>query len=289
MEKTNQITIVGKLVSADVKTGFDKGGNSYVSTTAVIESVLDGVSNVFEVNFYSKEMTKDNKVSKLYTDYVNLPALAGKKVEVSANFRETRFWSTKNNQMASGMALSGRFVKGALPTANDEATFMVGGFILTALTERVNKNNEIYRYDLAIGQSNYNDTKMSKFTLHVDPSKPEIVRGARQYELGSTVLLKGVLHSIEESKTVESSSTAFGEPITKTYTNTIKSYFITAGSDPIKGEEAYSTEVIKSLVEAYKAEDAEIAAKAQNAAAESPAPAVENPAPAVTHRQVSLI
>ena len=112
--RVNNFKIVGKLVSADVKKGFDKSGKSYVSTNAVIQNEVDGKLNTFEVNFYSGEMTRDNKVSQLYTKYVSLPELINKKVEVTGELKENRYWSSNLGQIVGSQQLSGRFVNGVL-------------------------------------------------------------------------------------------------------------------------------------------------------------------------------
>lgn len=283
--QTNSVKIVGKLVNADVKTGFDKSNNSYVSVNTTVVSEIEGKTNTFEVNFYAREMTKDNKVSQLYTNYVKLPELVGKKVEIDGSLRENRFWSTKGEQLVSSQLITGRFVKGVLDSVADKATYEIGGFVVRPLTEKKNKEGAIYRYDLSLGQANYSGDKMSVFTLHVDPSQPEIVRGARAYESGMTVLVQGNLNFVQETVTVVDENTGFGQPMAKTYTNTTKNYFITSGSNPYKNEQTYSSDVIRTLIDAYKANDVQLMSAAQSGQNS----AVKEEAPAVSHRQASLI
>lgn len=279
---TNEIKIVGRLISADVKKGFDKSNRSYASVNATIQSEIGGKTNVFEVNFYSQEMTKDNKVSQLYTNYVKLPELIGKKVEVSGSLRENRYWSTSLGQIVSSQQLTGRFVKGIVETTADEATYKLGGFVVKTMVEKKNKAGEVYRYDLALGQSNYSGTSMNMYTLHVDPTQTEIVRGVQNYEAGMTVVLNGNLMFTQEQVTVTDENSGFGQPMVKTYTNSQKNFYITGGSNPITDETRYPQEQIMALVEAYKANDATLMGSApQDAPVTQAAP--------VTKRQTSLI
>ncbi len=285
--RENEVVIVGKLVSVDVRKDFDKNNKSYISVDAVIESQISGKKNVFEINFYTREMTKDNKPNKLYQSYDKLPELVNKKIEVSGELVENRFWSANLGQMVSAQKINGKFIKTQLDTVADSATFSLGGFVVKELVEKTNKNNEVYRYDIAIGQANYNATAMNMFTVHVNPEDKEIVRGVKTYQAGMTVLVKGNLVFTEEQVTVEDENSGFGEKISKVYTNRQKNYYISGGSNPITSAEAgqYSGELIKNLIEAYKQKDVELMSNASSKEANAP---VEKEAP-VTQRQSSLI
>lgn len=285
--QNNSVKIIGRLVNADVKTGFDKANNSYISVTATIASEIEGKTNTYEVNFYSKEMTKEGKVSQLYTNYAKLPDLVNKKVEIDGSLRENRFWSSNAGQLISAQLITGRFVKGVVETVADKATYELGGFIVKTLTERKNKEGNIYRYDLSLGQANYSGDSLSVFTLHVNPNQSEIVRGAQNYEAGMTVIVQGVLNFTQETVSVVDENSGFGQPMVKTYTNSQKNFYITSGSNPIHTEQTYSSDVIRSLIESYKAKDVQLMSAAQsNTHTEKP---VEDAAPAVTRRQTSLI
>lgn len=285
--RKNEVIITGRLVAADIKKDFDKNGKSYISVNATIQSEIKGKTNTFEVDFYAREMTKDNKVNKLYTTYSEIENFLNKKVNVSGELTENRFWSSNAGQLVSAQKINGKFIKGELETTADSATFTIGGFVIKELVEKVNKNNEVYRYDLSIGQANYNNTSMSVFVLHVDPADTEIVRGVKTYQAGMTVQVKGNLCFTSEQVTVVDENSGFGEEISRVYTNKQKNYFITGGSNPIKGEESgqYSMDLIQSLIAAYKQKDVELQSGASAQEAKKPA---EKAAP-VTSRQSSLI
>lgn len=110
-EATNTINIVGTLVKADVKTGNMKSsGEGYVSVKATVESMIDGVKNTYDLDFFSQQLTKaDDKgnraESKLYTSYVNMTSLIGKKVRVNGNITEDRFVNKTTNTITSAQKL----------------------------------------------------------------------------------------------------------------------------------------------------------------------------------------
>ena len=93
--RENSIKIVGRLTDAQVTLGNRKdNGQGYISVDATVVSLINGVSNEFKVNFYTNQLTKDGKQSKLYDSYNKLPEMIGKKVEIDGEIRENRYWST---------------------------------------------------------------------------------------------------------------------------------------------------------------------------------------------------
>lgn len=284
--RTNSFKVVGTLASAEVKTGVAKSGG-YVSVDAVITAVIDGVNNEYQIGFYASETTKEGKHSKLYDTYVGLPELLNKKVEITGEIRENRYWSTNLGQLISTQLLSGRWVKGVPASTADEGSYEIGGFIGRQITERKNKNDEVYRYDVTVGQSNFNGDGMSIFTLHINPDNREILNGVESYEIGETVKLKGKLAFTVETKTEADPNSGFGEPMMRTYTNRQRNFYIIGGSNPgaISGDEAYTPAVVKQLKEAYDKRDVELQSSAKT---EAPTAPVVNEAP-VTRRQTSLL
>lgn len=289
--RENSIKIVGKLTDAQVTLGNRKdNGQGYVSVDTTIESVIGGVSNEFKVGFYASQMTKEGKISKLYESYSRLPELVGKKVEVDGEIRENRYYSTNLNQLVSTQLLSGRFVKGVADSTVDVATFVVGGFLVKTPVEKRNKKDEVYRYDVTLGQSNYAGNGMSMITLHIDPNRRDVVSGVEGlYNVGDTIQFTGSLVFKTEVVTVEDANTAFGAPVTKTYTNRQSNYYIEGGSNPLADERAYPQDVINTLIAAYKAHDVELqSAAASKDSGSAPAASVAA-TPVVTKRQTSLI
>lgn len=285
--RTNTFKVVGRLLNTDVRTGTLKSnGQEYISIDVTVQSTIGGKNNEFEISLFANKLTKDGKPSQLYTSYSKLPELVNKKVEISGDIRENRYFSSNLNQIISTQQLNGRWVRGVADSSADEATYELGGFIVKSLVERQNKAGEVYRYDLTIAQSNYAGNGLSMYTLHVDPSRRDILAGVEGYNVGDTVRLNGSLNFTVETVTAASNNDGgFGEPVTRTYTNRQRSFFIEGGSAPIQDDTAYDNVTIKTLIDAYKANDVALTAKGSTST--STAPAVED-AP-VTRRQTSLI
>lgn len=282
--RQNSFKIVGTLVSADVKTGVGKNGG-YVSVDTIITSDFDGKNHEYQVGFYANETTKEGAHSKLYDTYVALKNLEGSKVDVSGEIRENRYFSSNVGQLISTQLLSGKWVKSVPVTTANEATYELGGFLGRQVTEKKNKQDEVYRYDVVIGQSNYNGDNMSIFTLHINPTDMEILRGVEGYSIGDTVKLKGILAFTVETKTEIDPNSGFGEPMMRTFTNKQRNFYITSGSNPIEGDSAYDSVTIRTLKEAYDKRDVELMNAAKTTTATAP---VVNEAP-VTRRQTSLL
>ena len=286
LQHVNTFKVVGRLVKADVKLGTStKNGQPYVSATATVQSVINGETKEFEIDFYSSQMTGAGKVSALYTSYSKMAELEGKKVEITGSIRENRYFSSNLNQIVSAQELAGRFIKGVAESAADDAKWEMSGFIVKTLQEKVNKKEEVYRYDLTIAQANYSGSAISMFVLHVDPSRRDIITGVEGYEVGQTVRLNGALNFKVETVTSESKNEGgFGQGVIKTYTNRTKNFFIEGGSAPIKDETKYDGAVISDLISAYKARDVELADKGRS----SNSTPVES-TPTITKKQTSLI
>ena len=288
--KTNSFKVVGRLSSSNLEVKQRKdNGNTFISGDIVVIAELGGAKNEFEISFYANQKTADGKDSALFTSYSKLADLVGKKIEVTGSLGESRFWSSKTNQMASKQTLNGRFVRGVAESTADEGSFEIGGFVVQGLTERTNKNNEVYRYDLTLGQANYKGDAMMRLVAHINPADRDIVNGVRGYEVGQTVRVNGDLRFIvTETRAERSNEGGFGEPVVRVYTNKQHNFFITGGTAAIKDPEQgmYSSEVIRGLVAGYKARDVELENKAKSSApAEQPA----EEEPRVTSKQTSLI
>lgn len=294
-ESSNYFKVVGTLVKADVKTGTMKAnGEEYVSVKATVESLINNEKNTYDIDFFSAKLTKaDDKgnraESQLYTSYVNLPTLLNKKVEVTGSISEDRYVNKQNNTLVSTQKLSGRFVRGTADTTADESTFTIGGFILSGLRQSQNKEGEVYRYSIEVGQENYSG-KLNKFTLHVNPKDGDIVSGLESLGVGTTFKFVGTLNFITQTQTVEQPA-VFGKPIVRTYTNTYRNYYIESGSNEDIIE--YPDDVVTKLISDYKANDTELLNNAKTVAtpvtAHTAAPAATPAQKPLSTRQRSLL
>jgi hypothetical protein len=291
MLKTNSFHVVGTLVDVVSKTGtFKQNGHNYINATATIKSTIEGQENIYKVRFFSSDVKADGTPNKLYSVYSSLESnFKGHRVSIDGSIRENRFVG-KDGQIHSGQSLEGKWISAANESNMDEGTWSIAGFVVKDVAEKTNKNNEIYRYDFAIGQANYKEDNMSMFTLHIAPGNNVILNGVRKYNVGDTISLDGKLNFIETVSTVEDNSNAFGEPLVKTYINHNNNFFITRGSNPITDPadaDKYSSQQINALVAAYKAATVELQQKSETS--KSSAAAEVNEAPKPTARQASLI
>ena len=288
--KTNTFKIVGKLTAAEVEQKTKTtDGSTYVIVNAVVVSNIGGVENDYEVSFYANQLTADKKISTLFSQYVKMPDLIGKKVEVSGSIRSNRFYSARTDQMANAQTLSGRFIHGVADSIEDSAIFEVGGFLVSALTEKKNKQNEIYAYEVGMGVANYSEDNMSLIILHIRPNDREIINGLKNYQVGDTFTLNGSLNFITTVVTQEDSGEGgFGQKVVRTFTNKQKNFWVEGGSAKVSDpEEAYSSALVRTLTSAFKAKDVEIQNNAKTNAKPTAAP-VED-APVITNRQAGLI
>lgn len=290
LERTNQIKIVGTLKDVQIESKISTSGVEYASGNATVQSVIGGETNEYEVRFYTNKLTKDGKDSKLYDSYMNMSKLVGKKVQIDGDIRENRFWSDKTNQMSSAQQLNGKFIKGVSDTTVDEASFIVGGFIVKSLIEKTNKDGDVYRYDLTLGQVNYDGSSMSTYTLHIRPEDREIINAVEGFDVGATVSLNGSLNFTVKQVTKEvNAENGFGKAVSRTYTSKISNFWIEGGSG-IVDDGVYAQTDISGLISAYKAKDVEIQSKASSGAKSGSTPAVNNvDASKVSKRQASLI
>lgn len=289
--RTNTFKVVGRLVSQDLKQGNRKdNGAGYISGKATVIANLGGRDNEFEISFFANQLTQDGKESQLFSNYSKLGELVGKKVEITGDIRESRFWSRNANQMVSSQQLNGKFVHGVAESVADEGSFEIGGFVVEELKEKTAKDGSVYRYDLALGQSNYSGTSMSRFVLHVNPADAEIIRGVRNYQVGQTVRVNGDLRFyVEQIQSERKNEGGFGQPVVRVFTNKQHNFYITGGTAAIVdvNDGMYPSDIIRTLVAAYKAHDVELANKAKESAPRAAEPAQEEPK--VSFRQTSLI
>ena len=288
--RENSFKIIGNLTKADVTTGIAKNGKAFVSVNAEVQSQYNGYTHEFtKIKFFAFELTKNGEKNKLYESYIGLDKMIGNKVEIDGEIRENRYFSPNLNQIVSSQEFSAKFVKSVSNATQDTGTFTLGGFLVKTPVEKVNKDGDVYRYEVSIGQANYNGTMASMFNLHIDPNRRDVLSSVESlYAVGDTVQLGGSLDFRVENVMIESKETAFGTPVTRMISRKQSNFYIESGLNPITDETAYSMEKIQELINAYKANDVTIQQEATSKASSTPAPTM-NVAPTVTKRQASLL
>lgn len=281
-EQINKFKVTGtlvenKLVEKVAKSGANTG-KAYITGDIVIKSMLDNEENLIPIRLYAFEQTKDGKANQLFASYKDLANKLNRRITISGSFGENRFWSEKTGEIASQQVLNGRFINDASVSAPDEATYELSGFIARELVEKVNKEDEIYLYELVLGQCNYDDTSASQFKLHVRPDAASIADAVRsQYIVGSTVHIYGDIRYTTQTITREVTDVAFGAPRANSFVVTNRAFFITSGENPVEGEGAYTMEDIVRYKKAISAADIDLSRQAKAAA--KPAAAAAKVAP----------
>ena len=264
---TNTFTVVGHLKSVEYRNKEKLA--EQVSAKATIESEIGGQTKEYEIEFFSKATTAAGAPNKLYATYVDLEKNIGKKIKVTGEFRENRYYSSTKEAVISVNVLSGRFINYDVKDA-DTATFEFQGFVIKELTEKTNKDGEIYQYNIGIAQEGYKENSLTviNFNVSTEPESSEIVNVIRdQYTIGNSVTITGDLDFYSETTTSEiNQEGGFGKPIVREYTNTYRNYFITGGLAPFSPDDEkafYNDEKIATLVQAYKAHDVELEKEAK--------------------------
>lgn len=299
LSRTNNVEIIGRLTDVEVREGeFPSNHHAYIEVNGNVRSTINGKDMVFPVRFFSAKMKADNTENKMYKSYLTIkPQLEGKIVRVQGGLSENRFYSTRDKQMHSSIRINGRFIAGRPESEPQKATFEISGALISSPLEKRSKNKdgsegEVYRYDVQLAQSNYGENNIEVYTFNIRPTDAAIKKGFEdKIPVGTSLTLIGDLEFTEETVTREDNTNVFfGEPIVKTFTNHTRNLFIRTAVGVNEGEE-YAADVLRGLIEAYKAKDKEIEEKAksrESADSGSSEPAAES-APKVTTRQASLL
>lgn len=266
MERTNKIFVVGTLLQVrDVRRG-EKDGVKWIGGTAVVKS---GDSEI-EFKYFSSEKTKAGKDNSRYPNYDGLEDRVGERVRVNGEISGRLWYNDSQNQVINFNEATAGFFNSAKPSDQDTATFEFGGFVVKPLHERLNKDEELIAYEMEIGQANYNGDNMHIVRFTVDKDSKNIINAVETaYTKGTTVYINGsiVYEVVVEERTED---VAFGDPITKKFQSTRKSFLITGGKQPIIEDGiAYSAEDIAKLESAYKLYIADLEKKAKERNASS--------------------
>jgi hypothetical protein len=280
--KQNSFKIVGELVEVNLEQKTSpRSGKDFISGKIVIKSLVDGRQQLTEVELYSNKFKQDGTGNKLFETYANLGALLNKRVRVSGELGESRFFSTQSSQLVSTTVNRGRYVAPADTNEKDVADFSFSGYIIKPLYEKNSKDGDLVAYEMVVAQANWNNTKPTLIKFTIDKTNKTAVNAIqRLYEKGMTVSVRGTVSVVTEDVQV-AEQTAFGES-TRVYHNTYKNYLIQTGSQPLdKG--AYAPQDILELARAYDDDGIaiETAAKGQATTGRTTTAA---PAPAKTPR-----
>ena len=272
MTKKNNVFIVGTLVDVKTDVRTSSENKTYISGKVSVKVVVNGVENIIDASIYANEKTKEGADSKMYKSYLGLESLIGKRVRITGSLGEGSIVDESTGDVRHFNQINARFINAAYSTdTEDKATFEYSGFVVRELYERKDKEDNLLGYRIEVAQATYNDDNCIVVRFDVDKNdtkKADTI--STHYIAKSTVEFQGTLGAVTtmETKTVEAD---FGDPIVKTFAKTEKSYTIVSGNLPLDedDEQAYSAEIIRTLIDAYKNSDHERVEKAKANAASS--------------------
>lgn len=272
MTKKNDVFIIGELVEVKTDVRISNEGKKYISGKVSVKVVDNGVENIIDVSIFAFEKTKAGADNKLFKAYTTLESLLNKRVRVTGSLGEGSIVDESTGDVRHFNQINGRFINAAYSTdTEDKATFEYSGFVTRPIYERKDKEDNLLGYRIEVAQANYDDTGL--FVVRFDINKNDVDKARvieANYLTGCTVEFSGTLGSTTsvETKTIPAD---FGEPMVKTFVKTEKTYTIQSGTNPRSedDEDAYSGEMIKKLVAAYKQADVDRVEKARNTATET--------------------
>ena len=286
MLKTNKVFIVGEVVEVSTQTRTSSTGRDYISGKIVVKC---GENNLIDVKVYAFAKNKDTSDSKMYITYASLEKYLHQRVQIVGELRDGAMVSQSGSVIHFNEVYL-KFINPARTDMEEGATFEFGGFVVKEIYERTNKDGDLIGYRFEVAQGNYNDTNMSVIRFDVDKNDLGIVEAIQSsYLAGSTIEINGTITYLTTVET-KTEQVAFGEPVVKTFTKSEKSFRVTGGKEPVDMDapDAYTEEVIRTLVNAYKDADAAMLARTKTTE-ETPAPAAPKSGLAGMTRRSSLI
>lgn len=265
--KKNEVFIIGELVDVKTDVRTNSENKTYIGGKISIKVMVNNVENIIDASIYANEKTKEGADSKMYKSYLTLDGMIGKRVRVTGSLGEGSIVDPSTGDVRHFNQINAKFVNAAYSTdVEDKANFEYSGFVTRPIYERKDKEDNLLGYRIEVAQANWNDTNcmVVRFDLDKDDTQKAAVIEAH-YVAGATVEFSGTLGAVStvEVRTVEAD---FGDPITKTFAKTDKTYSIVSGNLPLASddERAYNDAMIKTLVAAYKQADVDRVEKARN-------------------------
>lgn len=261
--KINKVYVVGTVQEVNTNIRTAANGRDYINGKVIVKSTINDVDSLIEMKILAFAKNKNGEDNKIYQSYTKLDSFLGKRVRVAAELREGSMVNQSTGGVNHYNEIYLKFINPARTDDIDCATFEYGGFVVKALYERKNKEDELLGYRIEVGQANYNDTSMQVIRFDVNKDDLNIANIIESnYVIGSTVSFSGNITYVSRTET-RTEEVAFGDPIIKTFVVSEKTFRITGGNEPYGDEDpaTYTEEEIKKLVEAYKSADAERVAK----------------------------
>lgn len=252
--KENRVNITGTITAMDIADTFNDNNTPIKRGTVTVKV---GESEIV-LNIYMSEVYRSGKENKSYTLLNELGV--GSFANFSCQLDENKFVPDGSTDISRSYRIRASFIN--KPRAGDveEATFQYGGVVLSPLKEVTNKEGEVYRYDIMIGQPEYRKddevhlTGFNTVRFNVDPRNNNMIEAVRStLSPLDTVKINGnIVSEITTTQVVEEA--LIGEGRTITYQNNFTSFNIT-GAVVVPENQVYSEEQINFLIANTKTAD----------------------------------
>lgn len=281
-QMTNKVTIQGVLIDNHMSIKVDNKGRRYLS--GAVEVKVDN-DYIIPVDTFAYELKSNGEKSAVYdrlAKVIDWPSArtvgansAPRVTITNARIEDNSFYSEKDDRIVNNWRISGAFFRTAANDAKGINEFEVEG-IISSIKEVLDKNGESTNtYQIKLLNVGFGE-KVNEITFTYDD--PEAIRYINDnYNVGDKVTLCGQVVYTQTERTVKK-ELGFGEPVTETYTNTVRLLKITAGTEPTSPEESGITlkDLQTILVKQNNIIKEKAEAKSQAGAAKTPAASVNN-------------
>ena len=281
-QMTNKVTIQGVLVDNHMSIKVDNKGRRYLS--GAVEVKVDN-DYIIPVDTFAYELKSNGEKSAVYdrlAKVIDWPSArtvgansAPRVTITNARIEDNSFYSEKDDRIVNNWRIGGAFFRTAANDAKGINEFEVEG-IISSIKEVLDRNGESTNtYQIKLLNVGFGE-KVNEITFTYDD--PEAIKYINDnYNVGDKVTLCGQVVYTQTEKTVKK-ELGFGEPVTETYTNTVRLLKITAGTEPMSPEESGVAlkDLQTILVKQNNIIKEKAEAKSQAGAAKTPAASVNN-------------
>lgn len=241
-QMTNKVTIQGVLVDNHMSIKVDNKGRRYLS--GAVEVKVDN-DYIIPVDTFAYELKSNGEKSAVYdrlAKVIDWPsartvgASSAPRVTITnARIEDNSFYSEKDDRIVNNWRIGGAFFRTAANDAKGINEFEVEG-IISSIKEVLDRNGESTNtYQIKLLNVGFGE-KVNEITFTYDD--PEAIKYINDnYNVGDKVTLCGQVVYTQTERTVKK-ELGFGEPVTETYTNTVRLLKITAGTEPMSPEES---------------------------------------------------
>lgn len=281
-QMTNKVTIQGVLVDNHMSIKVDNKGRRYLS--GAVEVKVDN-DYIIPVDTFAYELKSNGEKSAVYdrlAKVIDWPSArtvgansAPRVTITNARIEDNSFYSEKDDRIVNNWRIGGAFFRTAANDAKGINEFEVEG-IISSIKEVLDRNGESTNtYQIKLLNVGFGE-KVNEITFTYDD--PEAIKYINDnYNVGDKVTLCGQVVYTQTERTVKK-ELGFGEPVTETYTNTVRLLKITAGTEPMSPEESGVAlkDLQTILVKQNNIIKEKAEAKSQAGAAKTPATSVNN-------------